>query len=82
MIFFWRAFATKHVDHLAAEVAFWRTQYQHERQRAELLTDRLLAQAAIPSVTMPLLPDKPVDPIGEQLAKLLQTQDFVGAGRE
>lgn len=65
-----------HIAHLEAEVAFWRQQFQHERQRAEVAVDRLLSTRGIGPVTLPPRPTTPASDMDE----LLRDPEFTTAG--
>ena len=65
------------IAHLEAEVQFWRAQFVHERQRAEVAIDRLLATRQIGPVT---LPPRPTTPIQSEVEALLSNPEFVDAG--
>ena len=67
---------TDHIAHLEAEVAFWRMQFVHERQRAEVAIDRLLATKQFGPVTLPPRPQEAADPVQD----LLVNPEFIEAG--
>lgn len=50
------------IEHLQAEVEFWRKQFAHERQRAEVSVDQRLAERGLGPVTLPPRPIEPEPP--------------------
>jgi hypothetical protein len=67
------------VQHLREEVAFWREQFVHERQRAEFAVDRLLQQHGHGPVTVPT-PSEQRERERDVLEKLAQSAEFAQAG--
>jgi hypothetical protein len=67
------------IQHLREEIAFWREQFVHERQRAEYAVDRLLAQQGHGPVTVPT-PSEQRDREAHLLERLAQTAEFANAG--
>jgi hypothetical protein len=59
-----------YVKHMEAEIATWRVMWRHERQRADLLMDRMLADKGVVGVTGPLIPDEIAPPSPEDLKDL------------
>jgi len=66
-------------DHLRHEVAFWRLQYQHERQRAEISVDQRLHERGLGPVTQPLRMDVPPQ-MDKEIQDLLTNPEFAGSG--
>lgn len=74
-------FATRaYVRHLEAEIAWYRAQMIHERQRAEKAIDRLLEHRGIQPVTIPTpgevreaIEDNPIE-------RILRDPEFASAG--
>jgi len=69
-----------YIRHLEAEIAWYRTQMIHERQRAEKALDRLLEQRGIGPITVPTpeeimaaVEDNPVE-------RLMRDPEFASAG--
>lgn len=70
---------SSHIKHLEAEVAFWRMQFTHERQRAEVAIDRLLnLKLNIPGVTMPTREE--LRETESEMERTLRDPEFTQAG--
>lgn len=66
----------EYIKHLEAEVEFWRLQFRHERQRAEVGVDRLLSLHHVGPVTAPLL----IEPTEPPVEALLNDPEWTKAG--
>ena len=67
------------VQHLEAEVAFWRMQFAHERQRAERAVDTLLAlKLNVPPITVPTPEERSA--AEREIETLARDPEFVQAG--
>lgn len=70
---------SSHIAHLESEVAFWRLQFAHERQRAERAVDTLLAlKLGVPPITVPTREERMEDE--DHLERDLRDPEFAQAG--
>ena len=71
-----------YVEHLRAEVAFWRLQFAHERQRAEVSIDQRLHEQHKGPVTLPLREEgPPTGPVQHDLLdELMKNAEFAAMG--
>ena len=51
-------YTRRFITNLEAQIAFWQTAWKHERQRGDLLTDRLLHKEHVAPVTGPLMQEQ------------------------
>ena len=56
-----------YVKHLEDEIAAWRVMWKHERQRGDLLVDRMLGAKGVAGVTGSLIPDEIAPPSADDL---------------
>jgi len=69
-----------YVAHLEAEITWLREQLVHERARAEMGVDRLLATRGIGPITMPVIP-APTDAVTEAAIRtMLANEEFQRVG--
>lgn len=74
-------FARGHIKSLERELAFWKTMWRVERQRANLAVDRLLAEKSIAPITAPVMPDTAEPSEADKLlADALANEDLLTAG--
>ena len=70
---------SSHLKHLEAEVAFWRLQFSHERQRAERAVDTLLAlKLGVPPITVPTREE--LRDTESEVERALRDPEFTQAG--
>ena len=69
---------SSHLAHLEAEIDWLRAQLVHERQRAEMGVDRLLATRGIGPITVP--EPRPAVETEAAIRELLSNEDFQRIG--